>query len=232
MRNRAGPEGPSSRKVSISAGTKGNDDVLRCIGCVAAVSGDLHYRSGWQVAPWSAPSRKRSQTWSSAGVVLLALIALDRLKVLTLWSYLLLGVLLWFLVLKSGIHATLAGVALALTIPLREGDRSPLHRLEHALHKPVAFAVTPFFGFANAGLSFAGVGLTALLGPVSLGGGRWACSWASSWACSGSPTPWSLPTAPNTSFRSMARARCASGWTARRSSRICNLRPARATAST
>ena len=106
---------------------------------------------------------------AGAGAVLLVLIALNRLKVLTLWPYLLLGAVLWFLVLKSGIHATLAGVALALTIPLRPGDHSPLHRLEHALHKPVAFVVTPIFGFANAGLSFAGIGLAAMLDPVPLG---------------------------------------------------------------
>lgn len=106
---------------------------------------------------------------AGAGGVLLALVALNRLKVLKLWPYLLLGVVLWLLVLKSGIHATLAGVALALTIPLGPGDQCPLHRLEHALHKPVAFGVTPLFGFANAGLSFAGVGLAALLDPVPLG---------------------------------------------------------------
>jgi NhaA family Na+:H+ antiporter len=58
---------------------------------------------------------------------------------------------------------------LALTIPLRGGAAAPLHRLEHALHKPVAFGVSPLFGFANAGLSFAGVGLAALLDPVPLG---------------------------------------------------------------
>ncbi len=106
---------------------------------------------------------------AGAGAILLALIALNRMKVLALWPYLLLGAALWVLVLKSGIHATLAGVALAMTIPLRAGDRCPLHRLEHALHKPVAFGVTPLFGFANAGLSFAGVGLAALLDPVPLG---------------------------------------------------------------
>ncbi|WP_184722816.1 Na+/H+ antiporter NhaA [Caulobacter sp.] len=106
---------------------------------------------------------------AGAGAVLLALVALNRLKVLALWPYLLLGAVLWFLVLKSGIHATLAGVALALTIPLRREGPSPLHRLEHALHKPVAFGITPLFGFANAGLSFAGVGLSALLAPVPLG---------------------------------------------------------------
>jgi NhaA family Na+:H+ antiporter len=106
---------------------------------------------------------------AGAGGVLLVLIVLNRLKVISLWPYLLLGVVLWFLVLESGIHATLAGVALALTIPLRPGGDCPLHRLEHALHKPVAFGVTPIFGFANAGLSFAGIGLAALLDPVPLG---------------------------------------------------------------
>jgi NhaA family Na+:H+ antiporter len=106
---------------------------------------------------------------AGAGGVLVALIALNRLKVLSLWPYLLLGVALWYFVLESGVHATLAGVALALTIPLRASDHSPLHTLEHALHKPVAFVITPLFGFANAGLSFAGVGLAALLDPVPLG---------------------------------------------------------------
>ncbi len=106
---------------------------------------------------------------AGAAAVLLVLVALNRLKVLALWPYLLLGAVLWLLVLKSGVHATLAGVALALTIPLREGGRSPLHRLEHALHKPVAFGITPLFGFANAGLSLAGVGLSAVLAPVPLG---------------------------------------------------------------
>jgi len=106
---------------------------------------------------------------AGAGGVLLILVALNRLKVMALWPYLLLGAALWVLVLESGVHATLAGVALAMTIPLRASGRSPLHRLEHALHKPVAFGVTPIFGFANAGLSFAGVGLSALLDPVPLG---------------------------------------------------------------
>lgn len=107
--------------------------------------------------------------------VLAVLIALNRIKVLRLWPYLLGGLLLWFFVLQSGIHATLAGVALAMVIPLRktagrvDDPKSPLHRLEHALHKPVAFLIIPLFGFANAGLSFAGLAPAAALDPVPLG---------------------------------------------------------------
>lgn len=110
-----------------------------------------------------------------AGVTLAALVLLNRFGVTKLSPYLALGVLLWFFVFKSGIHATLAGVALALTIPLsafrgRPDDvKSPLHRLEHALQPWVAFAIIPIFGFANAGVSFAGIGPSALLDPVPLG---------------------------------------------------------------
>jgi NhaA family Na+:H+ antiporter len=112
---------------------------------------------------------------AAAGGVLFALLALNRLKVMALWPYLLGGLVLWWLVLESGVHATLAGVALAMLIPLRKSpacpddETSPLHRLEHALHKPVAFLIVPLFGFANAGLSFAGVPASAMLDPVPLG---------------------------------------------------------------
>src|SRR6185437_7372977 len=85
-------------------------------------------------------------------------------------------ILLWVVVLKSGIHATLAGVALALTIPLRRApgvgndlQASPLHRMEHALHGVVPFLVVPVFGFANAGVSFSGMSLATLAEPLTLG---------------------------------------------------------------
>jgi Na+:H+ antiporter, NhaA family len=90
-------------------------------------------------------------------------------------TYLALGAILWFLVLKSGVHATLAGVALALTIPhsvvsgAHDDHETPLLKLEHGLHPWVAFLIVPVFGFANAGVSFAGMGLSALLEPVPLG---------------------------------------------------------------
>jgi NhaA family Na+:H+ antiporter len=107
---------------------------------------------------------------AGAGVVMAALVALNRTRVHALAPYLLLGAVLWFFVLKSGVHATVAGVVLALAIPLRTGaDTPPLMKLEHALHKPVAFLIVPIFGFANAGVSFAGLSPEALLAPVPLG---------------------------------------------------------------
>jgi NhaA family Na+:H+ antiporter len=110
-----------------------------------------------------------------AGATLAALIALNRFGVMRLAPYLLLGAALWYFTLKSGVHATLAGVALALTIPLTpsparpDSATSPLHRLEHGLHPWVAFLVIPIFGFANAGVSFAGLGLSTLAAPVPFG---------------------------------------------------------------
>ena len=110
-----------------------------------------------------------------AGGVTVALIALNRLRVTWLWLYLLLGAALWLCVLKSGVHATLAGVVLAMTIPIRpsrgrpDDPHSPLHQLEHALHKPVAFVIVPLFGLANAGVSFAGMTVATVLAPVPVG---------------------------------------------------------------
>jgi Na+:H+ antiporter, NhaA family len=105
-----------------------------------------------------------------AGLLLAALAGLNRMGVVRLAPYLVLGALLWLVVLRSGIHATVAGVALALTIPLRrEEEASPLHRLEHALSPWVAFAIVPLFGFANAGVTLTGLGLDALRDPVTLG---------------------------------------------------------------
>lgn len=105
-------------------------------------------------------------------VVLGVLVALNLFGFKRLAPYILLGIVMWVCVLKSGVHATLAGVALALTIPMRAGgdeSRSPLKHLEHELHPWVAFAVLPLFGFANAGVSFTGMGLSSFLEPVTLG---------------------------------------------------------------
>ncbi|MBB4265541.1 Na+/H+ antiporter NhaA [Roseospira visakhapatnamensis] len=86
--------------------------------------------------------------------------------------YVLIGVVLWVCVLKSGVHATLAGVALALAIPLgapREGGRDMAGHMEHSLHPWVAYAILPVFAFANAGVSLQGLTLGQLLAPVPLG---------------------------------------------------------------
>jgi Na+:H+ antiporter, NhaA family len=86
--------------------------------------------------------------------------------------YLWIGLIMWVATLKSGVHATLAGVVLAMFIPLKSADDpsySPLRSLEHDLHSLVAFFVLPVFAFANAGISFAGVGVEQLLHPVPLG---------------------------------------------------------------
>ena len=107
-----------------------------------------------------------------AFVATAVLVTMNRSGVHHLAPYMLVGAALWYFVLQSGIHATLAGVVLALTIPLsvdkRTGDSSLL-RLEHAIQPWVAFAIVPIFGFANAGVSFAGFSMGALLGPIPLG---------------------------------------------------------------
>jgi NhaA family Na+:H+ antiporter len=103
---------------------------------------------------------------------LVILIAMNRLGVRRLFPYLFVGGVLWFFVLQSGVHATLAGVALALCIPMgkpEEEARSPLLFLEEKLHSWVAFAVVPIFGFANAGVSLAGISMGNLVDPVPLG---------------------------------------------------------------
>ncbi|PWC39159.1 Na+/H+ antiporter NhaA [Azospirillum sp. TSO35-2] len=101
---------------------------------------------------------------------------MNRAGVRSLTPYLLLGLVLWVCVLKSGIHATLAGVVLAFAIPLRVTDAdgtpsedAPLHCLEHALHPWVAFLIMPVFALANAGVPLAGLTPASLLEPVPLG---------------------------------------------------------------
>jgi NhaA family Na+:H+ antiporter len=113
-------------------------------------------------------------SWLSLDVALAALVILAALNLAgvqrVIW-YVLVGIVLWVFVLKSGVHATLAGVALALAIPFktRSGDESPLVRIEHELAPWVGFGILPLFGFANAGLSFADLSLLSILDPVPLG---------------------------------------------------------------
>ena len=91
---------------------------------------------------------------------------------ITISPYLFVGAVMWIAVLKSGVHATLAGVALAAFIPMRDAadsSHSPLRELEHDLHSVVAFGVLPLFAFVNAGISLEGVSFSDLLHPVPLG---------------------------------------------------------------
>ncbi|WEX75269.1 Na+/H+ antiporter NhaA [Sinorhizobium numidicum] len=114
-----------------------------------------------------------------AAFVFASLVAFNRLGGMRLWPYLIFGVILWALVLKSGVHTTLAGVILSLAIPIRLTPGNPeaspnaslLHKLEHVLQKPVAFLIVPIFGFANAGVPLAGVTPSALIEPLMLGVG-------------------------------------------------------------
>ena len=103
-------------------------------------------------------------------VTLLVLAMFGRAKVGSSIPYVILGVVLWVFVLKSGVHATLAGVAAAMCVPIasKDGDK-PLERMEHALHPYVAFLIIPIFGFANAGVSLSGAGFDTLLSPLPLG---------------------------------------------------------------
>jgi len=109
---------------------------------------------------------------TTAGTCLLLLVYLNKRGVTHLPIYLFIGAIMWASVLKSGVHATLAGVFLAFTIPLRDAQdprHSPLRQLEHELHPTVAFVILPLFAFANAGVPLAGMTIKALLEPVSLG---------------------------------------------------------------
>jgi NhaA family Na+:H+ antiporter len=95
---------------------------------------------------------------------------MNRAGVTRTSTYILLGVVLWIALLKSGVHATLAGVLIALCIPMRdEQGNSPLRELEHNLHGPVVYAILPIFAFANAGLPLAGFTVESLSHPVTLG---------------------------------------------------------------
>lgn len=105
----------------------------------------------------------------AALAVLGAMYALNRAGVIALRWYLILAACLWLAVLMSGVHATIAGVLAAFAIPVKitpaapDAEDSTLHRLEHMLHKPVAWAIVPLFGFANAGVALGGADLTGAL---------------------------------------------------------------------
>lgn len=110
-----------------------------------------------------------------AGLVFSTMLILNRVGVKRLWPFMVLAGALWLAIFLSGVHATIAGVLAALAIPIRKSPgapddvQSPLHRLEHMLHRWVAFGVVPLFGFANAGVSLAGVGLGQIMAPLPAG---------------------------------------------------------------
>jgi NhaA family Na+:H+ antiporter len=155
----AGPRVPTSLKVFLAALA-----IIDDLGAVLVIA--LFYTEDISTA-----------YLAGAAVTLAVLYGLNRARVNALLPYLFFGVLLWVLVLKSGIHATLAGVALAFVVPIvrtpgkpeASAAVSPLHRLEHALVRPVAFGIVPIFGFANAGVSLAGMSSATLVEPMTLG---------------------------------------------------------------
>lgn len=109
-----------------------------------------------------------------AGLCLLILIVMNKLNVIKPAAFIIIGVILWISVLKSGVHATLAGVALAFTIPMfskkENGEKfSMLKDMEHSLHYWVAFFILPLFAFVNAGIDLRGISFVEVLNPVPLG---------------------------------------------------------------
>ncbi|MDR6711700.1 NhaA family Na+:H+ antiporter [Pseudomonas hunanensis] len=105
---------------------------------------------------------------AAAGIVALML-GMNRLRVVSLWPYLIAVAALWYFTLLSGVHATIAGVVGALLIPYTAGDsKSPLLTLEHGIAPWVAFLIVPVFGFANAGVSFTHLNLSDALAPLPL----------------------------------------------------------------
>lgn len=110
-----------------------------------------------------------------AALVMAAMFGLNRYGVKRLWPYLLLGAALWYFVFMSGVHATIAGVLTAMMVPITtspgacDDEDSPLHKLEHALAPWVGYLIVPVFGFANAGVSLAGMSPAILLAPLPLG---------------------------------------------------------------
>ncbi len=111
----------------------------------------------------------------AAALILIVMVALNRMGVKALPVYLIGFALLWYATLLSGVHATIAGVLAAMTVPIRrtpgapDAVDSPLHRLEHAIHPWSAYLIVPLFGFANAGVDLSGMGLERLLAPLPVG---------------------------------------------------------------
>ena len=104
-----------------------------------------------------------------AGAIVIALATLNYFKVKSLWFYLIPGIFLWYFMHHSGIHATIAGVLLAFTIPTGTSTSSPLENLEHTLAKPVNFLIMPIFALANTNITFESGMVKGLASPLGLG---------------------------------------------------------------
>ncbi len=111
----------------------------------------------------------------ASAVILAIMYTLNRNRVLKLWPYITLSIILWYAVLMSGVHATIAGVLAALCIPIvvtptsPDAANSPLHIMEHGIAPWSAFLIIPIFGFANAGVSLEGMGIDQIFAPLPLG---------------------------------------------------------------
>ncbi len=132
------------------------------IGAVAIIA--LFYTNGLNMAAIAI-----------SAVIWAAMMVLNRFNVQRILPYIILSAALWFAVIHSGIHATIAGVLAAFAIPLRrslaapDAMDSPLHRIEHALAAPVAFVIVPLFGLANAGVSLNGITIASIMAPLPTG---------------------------------------------------------------
>lgn len=147
----AGSRVPASLKLFLTAVAIADD-----LGAVAIIA--IAYTDALNLAALAA-----------AAATLFGLWAMGRAGITSLWLWLGGAALLWYFVLLSGVHATVAGVLVAIVVPLRGGEESVLHRLEHGLALWVGLIIIPLFGFANAGLSFAGMAPAQLLSPLPLG---------------------------------------------------------------
>jgi NhaA family Na+:H+ antiporter len=151
-----GSRAPASLKLFLTAVA-----IIDDMGAVAIIA--LAYTDGMNLAALGA-----------AALVLIALVTINKAGVMQLWPYITLSLALWLAVYLSGVHATVAGVLAALTIPLVrspgavDAAASPLHRAERAVHPSVAYLIVPLFGLANAGVSLGGLKWADLLSPLPL----------------------------------------------------------------
>lgn len=152
-----GPRAPASLKLFLATVAIVDD-----MGAVAIIA--VAYTAGLE-----------SLALFGAAIVMAIMYVLNRSNVRKLWIYLLLFAVLWYFVFLSGVHATIAGVAAAMMIPIKpspgrpDDQESPLHRLEHALVPWCSYLIVPLFGFANAGVSLAGLSVSVLFLPLTLG---------------------------------------------------------------